>query len=223
MDVADALVARRSIRAFLDTPPPADLLATAIRIAALTPSSGNLQPWRVHVLAGQPLAELKLKMAALTTAPPTTPPQYSVYPSVLSDKHRTRLNDLVQGIFALEGVAPDRPAQAAAWSRKHFQFFGAPVGLFLFIEPDMGACQWLDIGAYLQSLMLLLTEQGLATCAEAAWSLWWPHVTEHLGVADGSVLVCGLAVGYPDPAAPINGLTASRAPLEDFAVFRGFP
>jgi nitroreductase len=223
MDVADALAARRSIRAFLGAQPPLDMVAQAIRTAALTPSSGNLQPWRVHVLAGQPLADLKAKMAALTGAPPTTPPQYSVYPPALAEKHRTRLNALVQGIFAREGVAPDQPAEAAAWSRKHFQFFGAPVGLFLFIEPDMGTCQWLDIGAYLQSLMLLLTEQGLATCAEAAWSLWWPDVTHFLGIADDAVLVCGLAVGYPDPDAPINDLVVGRSPLEDFASFRGFP
>jgi nitroreductase len=223
MNVAKAVASRRSVRAFLDKPVPFETLAAAIETAGWAASSGNLQPWRVHALTGEPLEALKAKIAPLIFDAPADPPRYPIYPSDLDETYRGRLTELVQGIFAREGVAPGDAAQAAAWSRKHFHFFGAPVGLFVYIDAAMGACQWIDIGAYLQNLMLLLSEQGLATCAEAAWSLWWRPVGEFLGETEARMLVCGLAVGYADPDAPINGLKTSRASLEAFADFRGFP
>ncbi len=52
MSVSEAVNARKSIRAFLDTPIDDDLIREVLAKAARAPSGGNVQPWRVYVLNG---------------------------------------------------------------------------------------------------------------------------------------------------------------------------
>ena len=52
ISVAEAITGRQSIRAYLDTPVPRDLVARVLEIAGRAPSGSNIQPWHVHVLTG---------------------------------------------------------------------------------------------------------------------------------------------------------------------------
>jgi nitroreductase len=71
---------------------------------------------------------------------------------------------------------------------------------------------------YLQTLMLLLREQGVDSCAQEAWSVYSLTVSQFLDTPDELMLFCGMAIGYADPAAPVNGLSTERAALDDFAI-----
>jgi len=44
-------------------------------------------------------------------------------------------------------------------------------------------------------------------------------IREQLGIGDELRILCGLAVGYPDPDFPANSLRVPRNPLEDNVVF----
>ena len=57
--ITDAILARHSVRAFLDRPVSADLVRDLIDVARHAPSGGNLQPWKLIVVAGADLARLK--------------------------------------------------------------------------------------------------------------------------------------------------------------------
>ena len=59
MDVREAVASRYSCRAFLPTPVPIETVIDILNCAARAPSGGNLQPWLVHVLAGERLEALK--------------------------------------------------------------------------------------------------------------------------------------------------------------------
>ena len=61
MNVAEAIDSRMSCRAFQPTPVPEATVRAILDAARRAPSGGNLQPWHVHVLAGDPLAELLAK------------------------------------------------------------------------------------------------------------------------------------------------------------------
>jgi nitroreductase len=81
MDVSKAIASRRSVRAFLDTEVPETVLRRVIAHAARAPSGGNLQPWRIYVLTGAPLAELKRRMRERLAANPSPDPlEYAIYP-----------------------------------------------------------------------------------------------------------------------------------------------
>src|SRR5690348_7068940 len=84
-----------------------------------------------------------------------------------------RIHVLSDDALAIERA--DKPARLGQFA-KNYDFFGAPVGLFCFVDRRLGPPQWSDLGMYLQTLMLLLAERGIATCAQEAWSAYGPTV-----------------------------------------------
>ena len=104
---------------------------------------------------------------------------------------------------------------------RNYEFFGAPVGLFFYLDRRLGPPQWSDVGMYMQSVMLLAREHGLDTCAQEAWSVWHRTVGDFLGAPPELMLFSGMALGYRDESAPINRLRTERAPLEEIAILRG--
>jgi nitroreductase len=86
----------------------------------------------------------------------------------------------------------------------------------------MGSAQWADMGMFMQSIMLLAREHGLHTCPQESWSGWYREVGEAVSLPANRMLFSGIAVGYRDESAAINRLRTSRAPLTEFATFRGF-
>ena len=83
MDVQQAVVSRRSVRDFLDTPVPEAMLRTVIETATRSPSGGNLQPWHLHVVTGDALARLKALMQEKVSKGFNEVPEYEIYPPKL--------------------------------------------------------------------------------------------------------------------------------------------
>lgn len=223
MNVSDAVRCRKSTRAFLDTPVPEALLREVMALAARAPSGGNVQPWRLHVLAGEPLATLKQTMQErLAKNPVPDPAEYPIYPANLFEPHRTSRFRLGEAMYALLGITRDNKLGRLQWLTNNYQFFGAPVGLFCYIDRRMEAGQWSDLGMYLQTLMLLLQERGVDSCAQESWSIYHRTVRDCLQLPDNYMLFCGMAIGYADPDAAVNRLVSERFPLEQFATLQGF-
>ena len=74
MDVAEAVLSRRSIRVFKDTPVPLDVLRRVMDAARWAPSGCNFQPWEATIVTGEPLKQLQAQMAV---TPPQDPREYS--------------------------------------------------------------------------------------------------------------------------------------------------
>ncbi len=223
MNVTEALATRMSCRAFLPTPVPEATVRAILDAARQAPSGGNLQPWRVHALAGAPLAELvALVRARMPSHPRGEDPEYDIYPRELWEPYRSRRFKCGEDLYATIGVTrEDKLARLLQFAR-NYEFFGAPVGLFFCLDRRLGPPQWSDVGMYMQSVMLLAREHGLDTCAQEAWSVWHRTVGEFLGLPPELMLFCGMALGYRDESAPINRLRTERAPLEEVASLRGF-
>ena len=229
MQVLEAVASRRSIRAFLPAPVPGDVIRRVIEAAARSPSGGNLQPWHIDVLAGEPLAELKATMrrrlgaatAANAEAPEAEVPAYDVYPKSLPSPWRDRRFGIGEAMYARLGIPRDDKAARLRWFANNFAFFGAPMALFCSVDRVMGPPQWSDLGMYLQTVMLLLREEGLDSCAQEAWSLYPQTVGRALALPAERMLFTGMAIGWRDPAHPVNELIADRAPLEEWARFIG--
>ena len=222
MDVFEAVASRYSCRAFLPTPIPEATIRNIVERAARAPSGGNLQPWRVHALAGAKLEQLK----ALVRARPELLPrgegaEYDIYPPGLKEPYVTRSRQVGAALYQSIGVPREDRAGRYRQYARNFEFFGAPVGLLLSIERGMGPPQWSDLGMYLQTLMLLLREQGLDSCAQEAWSLYHDTVGAVLAPPAEWTLFCGMSIGYADRSAPLDRLVTERAPLESFATLRG--
>ena len=219
MDVSDAVARRISIRAFRPDPVAGELVAEILTRAAQAPSGGNLQPWRVYGLAGEPLAAFKAKVAA---NPFGEESEYDVYPPNLWEPFRTRRFQNGEDLYATIGIPrEDKPARLRQLA-KNGDFFGAPVGLFFCLDRKLGPPQWADLGMFMQNVMLLAVERGLDTCPQEYWARYPKTVGEFLGLPEDQMLFAGMALGYRDDAHPINTLKASRDAFEVWADLQGF-
>jgi len=212
MNVAEAIAARRSVRGFLDKTVDPALLRDIVVRAARAASGGNLQPWHVDLVSGDSLAELKQMMAAKLMAGETEAPGYDIYPRELVAPYRDRRFAVGEAMYGHVGIPREDKAARRMWFARNFQFFGAPAALFCTVDRRMGPPQWSDLGMYLQNVMLLAMEAGLATCPQECWAIYPETIEAFLATPADRMLFCGMAIGYEDPNEPANRLRTERAP-----------
>ena len=218
MDVSQALRERRSVRAFTSQVPSAELVQQLMQDAALAASGGNMQPWRVAAITGEPLQAL-LADVAKTSAEEN--PAHLSYPPNLWEPYRTRRFANGEDLYKSIGIPREDKAGRLRQLAKNAQFFGAPVGLFVLIDHRMGPVQWMDLGIYLQSFMLRATEEGLATCAQGFWRRYDAVIKQHIQVPEEYLVAYGIALGYEDKHAPINTMRATRAEFAEWGQLVG--
>jgi len=220
--VDQALLTRRSIRAFLPREVPDELIRHLLELAARAPSGTNTQPWQVHILKGEALDQFVQRAQACFNDPQAMaaqPQPYDYYPKQWVSPYLDRRRKVGFDLYALLGIGK---ADKQAMHRQHarnYCFFDAPVGLFFTIDKLLSQGSWLDYGMFLQSLMIAARGHGLDTCPQAAWLSLQAVVTEFLGLDDSKELVCGMALGYADEAAIENQLITERVPASEFARF----
>jgi nitroreductase len=223
MDIFDAVASRYSCRAFLPTPVPEATVRDIIERASRAPSAGNMQPWRIYAIAGRRVDELKALLAPrMNELPKGEGGDYRIYPEPMEEPYRTRRFAVGEMLYkSIDVPRADKPARYRQYAR-NFQFFGAPVGLFFALDKSFGLAQWADIGGLLQTVTLLARGHGLHTCPQQAWVSWHKTVRAFFDLPENLMVYSGMALGYADEAAPINGWRSPRAPLDEFATFSGF-
>ncbi|MBS0502705.1 MAG: nitroreductase [Proteobacteria bacterium] len=220
MTVTDAVTARRAVRSFAARAVDPALIRRLVALAARAPSGGNLQPWHIDVLGGETLAAFRREMVAKIAAGHRETPTYAIYPPELDDPYEARRVAIGEAMYGYLGIPRDDRAARRHWFARNFDFFGAPLALFCTVSRTMGPPQWSDLGMYLQTLMLLLVEHGLASCPQECWAMYPETVTDFLGTPPERMLFCGMAIGYEDKSHPTAALRSDRAPLEEWARFR---
>ena len=218
--VSDAILSRHSCRSFTRQAVATATIRQLLETARFAPSGGNLQPWIVHVLTGESMARFRAQLTPQFLAKPFGgTAEYHVYPPELKEPYRARRHKNGEDLYRLIGVTREDKAARHRQFARNYDFFGAPVGMFFFLDRSMGPPQWSDLGMFIQNIMLLAREQGLETCPQESWAIWHKEVAEFLQVDSAFMLFCGLALGYGDYSAPINRLRTDRAAIEEFAVF----
>ena len=143
-------------------------------------------------------------------------------PKGLTDPWETRRFGVGEGLYAALGIPREDKAGRLAQFVENYRGFGAPVMLFLHCSRIMGPPQWSDMGMWLQSVMLLLVEAGLASCPQECWAMYGATIRRMLPLDEGQILFTGLAIGYADTDAAVNQWAVPRAPLEDVIDWQGF-
>lgn len=219
MNIIDALLQRKSTRAFLDKPVDREKIERILRAARHAPSGTNAQPWQVAVVSGEKKEELTrmLSEAFQQNGPGTMDYQY--YPVDWHEPYKSRRVACGAQLYAALGIdRRDKERRLAQWAA-NYRAFGAPVILFFFLDPVMQKGSFLDYGMFLQSVMLAAQGEGLATCAQAALGQYPLLIKDFLGYSRDTTLICGMALGYEDKAAPVNGYRTTR---EEVSVFTRF-
>jgi len=223
MSVAEALKARVSVRAFKPDPVSEAAVRDILDIARFAPSGGNVQPWKVIVVAGTARdAVITLATQTVMQNPAGEEHADPAYPPHLWEPYRTRRYKNGEDMYALLGIPrEDKPTRLRHLAR-NLQFFDAPVGLFFVIDKRMGRPQWAHLGMFMQSIALTAVERGLATCMQEFWGRVRATLAAHFELPANEMIYCGMALGYADGDAPVNKLRSDRAEIDEFAVFKGF-
>ncbi|CAJ0788391.1 Nitrobenzene nitroreductase [Ralstonia mannitolilytica] len=219
-----AITSRRSIRAFLPTPVAREEIEAILDVARRAPSGSNTQPWKVYVLTGESKARLSESVLAAYDHPEVDTlhrEEYPYYPRTWVDPYQSRRRKVGWDLYGLLGIGRADKERMHAQHARNFRFFDAPVGIIFTIDRVMEQGSWLDYGMFLEAVMVAARARGIDTCPQAAFTQFHRIIREHLGLPDEEMVVCGMSMGYANPAAIENTLVTERAPVSHFTRFLG--
>lgn len=223
MHVDEAIQSRRSVRRFLSTPVPQKVIRHILQVASRAPSGNNIQPWRVHAVAGEPLQALcRDVLQAASEAAEQHRPEYEYYPSQWVEPYLERRRQNGFALYEVLGIDRRDLQRREQQMLRNYSFFDAPVGLLVTLDRRLNTGSYMDLGMFIQSILVAARGQGLHSCAQAAFAPFHAVVRRHLPLCEDDLLVCGIALGYEDTQAPENRLLTERQPVEEFASFHGF-
>ncbi|MDZ4308635.1 nitroreductase [Allopontixanthobacter sp.] len=223
MNVSEAVATRRSVRAFTDQPVDRAILQRVLEKGQRSPSGGNTQPWHAAVLTGEPMQALFRSVAdVLPQGRAAHTPEYDIYPKDLDGAYEQRRRDVGEDLYRALEITRENKAGRLMWFANNFRAFGAPVLMLVHTPKYMGPPQWSDVGMWLQTIMLLLREEGLDSCAQEAWAMYSAQVRQAVTIPDDHIFFCGMAIGYRDAGAPVNNFAVKRAELYESVTWQGF-
>lgn len=217
-----AITSRHSIRAFLPEPVSREDIERILDVAARAPSGTNTQPWKVYVVTGETKARLSAAILAAHNDPAVAAQhteEYAYYPREWISPYIDRRRKVGWDLYALLGLTRDNKAGMSAQHGRNYQFFDAPVGFIFTIDRILEQGSWLDYGMFLQNIMVAARGRGLDTCPQAAFTQYHKIIEQQLGIPEGEMVVCGMALGYADPGKIENTLVTAREPSSGFTRF----
>lgn len=215
----EVILSRRSIRAFLSKPVADEQVKELLELAAHAPSGTNTQPWKVHVVRGTPRDQLCGEIEAAFMAGDQYSEEYLYGPTPWGEPYLSRRRANGWGLYGTLGIKKGDKQKMQTQHARNFQFFDAPVGIFITIDRDLKLGSWLDIGLFLQNLMLAARGKGLDTCPQQAFAGFHTIIQKRLAIPAQEMVVCGVALGYADMSAPENHYRTDREPVSSFARF----
>lgn len=221
MDVTQAVMARRSIRAFSQEPVPKEKLEEIMGAALRAPSWGNTQPWGFAVVGGTALDRIREECVEMTRQGVPPRPEVAM-PSSWNDAETSRYKALGRDLFEVLGIRREDAERRRAYYLDVARLFGAPAAIYLHLAKGFNPYALMDAGIVLQTIALLAVGQGLGTCYLAMSVIYPEVVRRHAEIPPDRVLVMGLGIGHPIPDHPANLFRSPRGKASEFVRWIGF-
>ncbi|MEA2111509.1 MAG: nitroreductase [Campylobacterota bacterium] len=219
MNVSQALLQRKSVRAYLDKTVEKEKIELILEHAKHAPSGVNMQPWDLCVVSGESKRAIETKLLEAFNGSHDEPMDYEYYPLTWNEPYKTRRRNTGLLMYkTLDIRREDTEKQHKQWEQ-NYRAFDAPVVMYFFIDESLEKGSYIDYGMFLQSIMLMAEELGLATCTQAALAQYPSIVKEALDVPKNKKLLCGIALGYEEKNALVNSYRTSRIELDEFVKF----
>jgi nitroreductase len=228
MDVVQAINERYSVRAFKPDPVPLDLLRKIIEQAQRAPSWANTQPWEFAVATGKKLKAIQEACVKRGSEVMHDSQSEVARPPEFPEPYITRIKKM---------QARERRGRSSEMTKEDFEarfkdnarHYGATTCIYLLVGKDFlyqpkGINVWAiyDCGSVVQNIMLLATNYGLGTIAQAMAVVYPDVIRQELGIPEDKLIALGIAIGYPDEDNPVNQDRRKREPLDEIAKFYGF-
>jgi nitroreductase len=219
--IDEIIAGRFACREFSNAPVSRRTIEQILRVARFAPSGANVQPWQVYVLAG---AAKDRVSAALLEAHETSHDEhvseYKYYASDLPEPYLNRRQQFGRLFYGSLGIAQTDTDARNRQTGKNYAFFGAPVGLIVTIDRRLEVGSWLDLGMFVQNVMLAAAGRGLQSCPLETFAKYHRILRSRLSIPAEQMVVCGISIGHAKDTTT-RGLMP-RADVEAFASFAGF-
>jgi len=217
------ILSRFACRDFTDRPVSKRMIEDILEVARFAPSGANIQPWQVHVVAGQQKERISHALVkAHREARDQHASEYTYYSAELPEPYlsrRARFGHLFYGSLGIQQSDAEARANQTA---KNYMFFGAPAGLIITIDRRLAVGSWLDLGMFIQTVLLAARARGLATCPQETFAKYHRLLREMLAIPPEQMVVCGVSIGWARNEARRSQRLMPRADVAEFASFTGF-
>lgn len=220
MNVAETIKARHSIRGFKPDRVDPKILHHIFDTARWSASNCNIQSWRVDIVSGQAKDTLSKQMLGEIMAGKEVYPDFEAGNANLYGVYRDRQYACAMGYYSTMGIERSDKKGRNELMLKNWQFFDAPHVAFISMPKVMNQVNAVDIGIYLQNVMLLMVENGLGSCAQGALAFYPGPAKAMLNIPEDHGILVGLSFGYPDEDAQINRVRMDREPVENHVFFK---
>ena len=220
LSVADAIAGRQNIRAFdPERAVSQDAVERILQLAARAPNGSNIQPWKVDVLTGSALADFSAAIGDACRSGVSEPRDYAYYMSDWRQPYLDRRRATGWGLYGLLGIKKGDRAGSTEQMVRNYSFFDAPVGMILWMDRDMGEGAWIDMGCFVQTMLLAARGEGLEACPLASFANYPARIRDLLGLPETALVLTGIAIGYPKAGAAVNTYRTPREPISRFTKF----
>ncbi len=220
MSLETAVMSRRSVRGFQNKEVPQDLLNKVFDIARWAPSGTNIQPWQSYVASGATRDALREQMMAAVKngSPPNQ--DYKESQKTLGQVWKNRRRECAAVLYRAMNISWEDKKSRNAAAFRNFELFDAPHVAFICMDESFGLGRAWDVGMYAQTLMLAMTANGLASCAQGTMAHHPELVRKAFDLGPEMKVLFGLSFGYEDTTMKVNSAHTQRAALEDTVTFK---
>lgn len=218
-DFSQVMQTRRSVRGFLPDKVPHKTLNAIFEMAQSAPSNCNVQPWQVYVASGEQCDLLRSAMLLQAKNNAPSSPYFGKNPA-FKNQYRQRQVECAYALYNTIGVERGDKAGRDTAMLRNFCFFDAPHVAFIGMPKHYGHSNALDVGIYVQTLLLCMQYHGVSSCAQGALAFYPDVVREVFGYEDSIGLLLGISFGYEDTTAVVNQTRTSRAILSECVIFK---
>ncbi len=187
MDVLEAIRRRASTRAYLDKPVDRATIESILEAARWAPSGTNAQPWQVVVVTGETKRKVERGAAGGTPGRPPGKSRLFLLPETLGRTLQVAAHRLRAG--ALPGNENRARRQGRAPQGLEQQLFLSSArrwGCCSFSTAALEKGSWVDMGMFIENVMLAALGIGLATCPQAAIAEYPDIVRRLVNVPDSA-------------------------------------
>ncbi|MDA9433589.1 nitroreductase [Bradyrhizobium sp. CCBAU 51627] len=212
---------RYACRDFSNDAVSRDTIEEILEVARFAPSGANIQPWHVYALAGEAKRNLSARLLdAHRTARDEHLSEYKYYADELPSLHAARRKEFGGLFYGSLGIEQADIEARAKQTAKNYGFFGAPVGLIVTIDRRLEIGSWLDLGMFVQNILLAAAGRGLQSCPQETFAKYHRIIRPLLSIPQEQIVVCGISIGRA--RSPGEQRLMPRDPVKAFASFSGF-
>lgn len=219
MDVLRAIKERNSIRVFKPDTISKSTIKRVLHAALEAPSSSNMQPWEFVVLRGKKREFLGQILVESFSAERKDydfkGERGKSFPKKILERRRNFYNELFERVKGLD-LEPKKFLQEGTYN-----FWGAPVVIFVFMDVAMEKRFIFDIGTSVENLLLAAQAEGLGTHLIRLIVNFEDKIKEILHLPSGKSLIIGICLGRADPKARINHYKPKRVGLDQVVTWIG--